>query len=303
MKFVLAVMVLCLVSQDTWGQHVGDFDDDGQVGYADFLGFMQAYGADDMRADLNADGFISFADFVFLASIYQQPPFRRTNSGIWLSTRRGYHYEIDEYDNKRKVVSEDSLSLYVGCPPEYDGEPTLIFHRHEGNAGTPQEWYVGVQFFVLTIWASRDDPNYASLKQQLLERYDYRNKFVWARKEGAFFIANRTIHRDDLQPQWRPVCEVIANADGSITFTCEGEEKIPMTPEWVPQFIDMLRDPLVKDIQMPFWSPLSPSSLIHNPDTIYDSASYTHWDITPVIKGELRRVQRRCDRQSGADVF
>ena len=80
--------------------------------------------------------------------------------------------------------------------------------------------------------------------------------------------------------------------DGSVTVTCDGEEETPRTPEWVPQFIEMLQDPLVKGIQMPFSTPLYPQYLVHSPDTIYDSASYTHWDINGSdLKDELRRVQ------------
>ena len=303
LKLLTALVLLSLCS-GAWGQHVGDFDGNSQVGYPDFLAWIQAFQVDDMRADLNADGVVNFMDFVFFASIYDRPVFRRTDNGIWLSTPRGYHYQIDEQGDKHKIISADSLSIYVGCPPEYGGEHTLIWDRHEGNAGTPREWYVGIQFFVLTIWAnSVDDAHYVSLIDRLKERYDFENKFLWARRDGDFFVANRSVHRDDLKSWPRPVCEAVANADGSVTVTCDGEEETPRTPEWVPQFIEMLQDPLVKGIQMPFSTPLYPQYLVHSPDTIYDSASYTHWDITAVIKDELRRVQRQCERQSGADVF
>ena len=62
------------------------------MGYPDFLAWIQAFQVDDMRADLNADGVVNFMDFVFFASIYGRPVFRRTDNGIWLSTPRGYHY-------------------------------------------------------------------------------------------------------------------------------------------------------------------------------------------------------------------
>lgn len=50
---------------------VGDFDGDGQVGFADFVLFAQGFGGMDARFDLNGDGLVSFPDFLIFGRLFQ----------------------------------------------------------------------------------------------------------------------------------------------------------------------------------------------------------------------------------------
>jgi formylglycine-generating enzyme required for sulfatase activity len=49
------------------GDLLGDFDDDGSVGFSDFLLFAAAFGGNDLRFDISGDGAIGFADFLIFA--------------------------------------------------------------------------------------------------------------------------------------------------------------------------------------------------------------------------------------------
>ena len=50
-----------------------DFDGDGEVGFADFFQFADAFGGSDPRFDLDASGAVDFADFFLLADYFGQP--------------------------------------------------------------------------------------------------------------------------------------------------------------------------------------------------------------------------------------
>jgi len=52
-------------------RHRGDFDEDGQVGFSDFVLFAQAFGGMDMRFDLDGDGLVSFPDFLIFGGLFQ----------------------------------------------------------------------------------------------------------------------------------------------------------------------------------------------------------------------------------------
>jgi sugar lactone lactonase YvrE len=64
------------VAQLTYSALEGDFDGDGVVGFQDFLGFAQAYGARvgepgwDSKYDLNGDDEVGFEDFIRFAQVY-----------------------------------------------------------------------------------------------------------------------------------------------------------------------------------------------------------------------------------------
>lgn len=49
---------------------LGDFDDDGSVGFRDFLLFSQAFGGTDPQFDLNEDGNVGFPDFIIFAQAF-----------------------------------------------------------------------------------------------------------------------------------------------------------------------------------------------------------------------------------------
>ena len=50
-----------------------DFDGDGEVGFADFFEFADAFGSSDPRFDLDASGEVGFSDFFLLADYFGQP--------------------------------------------------------------------------------------------------------------------------------------------------------------------------------------------------------------------------------------
>ena len=50
-----------------------DFDGDGEVGFADFFLFAEAFGGSDPRFDLDASGAVDFADFFLFAEHFGQP--------------------------------------------------------------------------------------------------------------------------------------------------------------------------------------------------------------------------------------
>ena len=50
-----------------------DFDGDGEVGFADFFLFAEAFGGTDPRFDLDASGSVDFADFFLFAESFGQP--------------------------------------------------------------------------------------------------------------------------------------------------------------------------------------------------------------------------------------
>jgi formylglycine-generating enzyme required for sulfatase activity len=53
----------------------GDFDEDGSIGFTDFLLFARAYGSPqqyDLGLDMNQDGYINFFDFLAFAKVYGQ---------------------------------------------------------------------------------------------------------------------------------------------------------------------------------------------------------------------------------------
>ena len=50
-----------------------DFNGDGEVGFADFFQFADAFGGSDPRFDLDASGEVDFADFFLLADYFGQP--------------------------------------------------------------------------------------------------------------------------------------------------------------------------------------------------------------------------------------
>ena len=50
-----------------------DFDGDGEVGFADFFLFADAFGGSDDRFDLNGNGAVDLADFFLFADHFGQP--------------------------------------------------------------------------------------------------------------------------------------------------------------------------------------------------------------------------------------
>lgn len=69
---------------------IGDFDGDGEVGFADFIAFVQRYGSRigdalyDARFDLDEDGQIAFSDFLFFSAAYGSLPKDLRNDPIYL---------------------------------------------------------------------------------------------------------------------------------------------------------------------------------------------------------------------------
>lgn len=301
---LLCVVFLGSVVYGEDNEWFADYNGDATVDYWDFLSFAQHYDRDNTDADLNRDGLVGFADFLLFAEAYGQPVWRETDNGLWITTPRGGANWVEGDLPPRWVDAQDSLSMYIGCPPEYDHEPSLIFLRHEGrNDGTPKEWYATVQFLVGSN-AEGDQLHQDWL--YLKERYDFENKFLWGKRVGPFFVFNRSMHRADLETAFgnrRPVIESIVNPDGTVTIVVVGEEVAHATPEWVPDFIDMLLDPVAQGLNMPFANAAKPEHLSHYPDTIFDSMSNTGWNITDGMKQAIGRVQRKCRRHDGTDVF
>ena len=52
------------------GAEAGDFDQDGQVGFQDFLMFAEAYGSTAASFDLDQNGRVDFPDFLMFARTY-----------------------------------------------------------------------------------------------------------------------------------------------------------------------------------------------------------------------------------------
>lgn len=55
-----------------------DFDDNGTVGFSDFLMFAGAFGSTDARYDLDGDGAVGFSDFLQFAAVFGQPAGKRS---------------------------------------------------------------------------------------------------------------------------------------------------------------------------------------------------------------------------------
>ena len=55
------------------GGALADFDLDGEVGFADFFLFADAFGASDARFDLDGSGTVDFGDFFLLADHFENP--------------------------------------------------------------------------------------------------------------------------------------------------------------------------------------------------------------------------------------
>ena len=53
--------------EETGSGIIGDFNNDGTVGFPDFLIFAQAFGSDNPQCDLNHDGLVGFRDFLIFA--------------------------------------------------------------------------------------------------------------------------------------------------------------------------------------------------------------------------------------------
>ena len=51
---------------------IADFNDDGIVNTLDFLAFLNAYNAGDMRADVNGDGILNTLDFLVFLNAYNE---------------------------------------------------------------------------------------------------------------------------------------------------------------------------------------------------------------------------------------
>ena len=68
-NFSIDYTVLPTIDVHSWSDLVGDFDSDGEVAFADFLGFAESFGktgseGHDERHDLDANGRIDFSDFL-----------------------------------------------------------------------------------------------------------------------------------------------------------------------------------------------------------------------------------------------
>ena len=72
-NFLVEYSVLSTTSIQSWSDLVGDFDGNGEVGFADFIGFADSFGktgaqGHDERHDMDADGKIDFSDFLKFAT-------------------------------------------------------------------------------------------------------------------------------------------------------------------------------------------------------------------------------------------
>ncbi len=68
-KVLRGVFALLLIPVAAYAHSLGaDFDGDGEVGFADFLLFAEAYGSTNVRFDLNDDGNVDFNDFLLFAA-------------------------------------------------------------------------------------------------------------------------------------------------------------------------------------------------------------------------------------------
>ena len=66
------LLLPCLLSAQT-GNNV-DFDGNGEIEFADFLAFAQAYGSQKTRYDLNANGQVDFPDFLTFGRLFRDRP-------------------------------------------------------------------------------------------------------------------------------------------------------------------------------------------------------------------------------------
>ena len=72
-RFSVDYSVLATSSIQSWSDLIGDYDGNGEVGFADFLGFAESFGktaaeGHDERHDMDANGKIDFSDFLKFAT-------------------------------------------------------------------------------------------------------------------------------------------------------------------------------------------------------------------------------------------
>ena len=300
LKFAIAVIAVVLCHAEAVGQSnkwFADFNDDAKVDYADFVIWANHYGqyrseishkltSGNSRADLNSDGMVDFADFLLFGEAFMKPVWRKTTNGLWLTAQRGsMRFDPGNGLPKYREVAKDSLSLYLGCPPEWNNEPTIIFHRHDGNQGTPKEWYVRMQFLAGS--------------KEVQERYDVYPKRFAGKRVGDFLVFNKSTHRDDLRNAFNNHApnapDVAVNPDGTITIGIDGGmTKYDWTPEFYPMLFDLLQEDDLGGFNPNITNIVYPKQFNNWPDTIYDSVDWTYWKITDGVKQALGEVQRKC---------
>jgi len=71
---IVLIAVLLLLSTPTFAQTASsvDFDNNGEVGFGDFLLFAQAFGSTNTAFDLDGDGSVGFGDFLSLVTFFGQ---------------------------------------------------------------------------------------------------------------------------------------------------------------------------------------------------------------------------------------
>ncbi|MGA1197449.1 MAG: sulfatase-like hydrolase/transferase [Candidatus Latescibacterota bacterium] len=72
MKYIFLFIVLFPIP--IYGQTLSsaDFNGDNEIGFADFVIFVQAFGTNNATFDLNKDGSVNFPDFLFFTSVFGQ---------------------------------------------------------------------------------------------------------------------------------------------------------------------------------------------------------------------------------------
>ncbi|MFT5367423.1 MAG: arylsulfatase A-like enzyme [Candidatus Latescibacterota bacterium] len=72
MKYVLISILLFALPLHAQTISDADFDSNTEIGFADFLLFVQAFGSNNATFDLNNDGSVNFPDFLFFTSVFGQ---------------------------------------------------------------------------------------------------------------------------------------------------------------------------------------------------------------------------------------
>lgn len=72
MKRILAFIFLFSLPLHAQTTSDADFNNDAEIGFADFLLFLQAFGSTDTTFDLNKDGTVNFPDFLFFTTVFGQ---------------------------------------------------------------------------------------------------------------------------------------------------------------------------------------------------------------------------------------
>ena len=118
-----------------------DFDDDGEVGFADFFLFAEAFGGSDPRFDLDGSGSVDFADFFLFAEHFGQPARARlialARERIGLPERSGLQQNAPNPFNSQTVISWLQLEPGLARLEVYalTGQRVAVLHEGPKRAG------------------------------------------------------------------------------------------------------------------------------------------------------------------------